>query len=61
VYSASHGQAGTSMKNIQSTLRTVSGLYKNFSLTVLFGSNSNSYTFSTQEIQELANGTEQAI
>lgn len=36
------------MINIQSTLRTASDLCKNVSLAVLFGSNINSYTISTQ-------------
>jgi hypothetical protein len=36
------------MINIQSTVRTSPGLCKNVSLAVLFGSNGNSYTVSTQ-------------
>ena len=40
-YSLSHRQAGASMINIQSTLRTAPGLCKSVPLAVLFGSNSN--------------------
>jgi hypothetical protein len=47
-YSSSHRHAGTPVINIQSTLCTTHDLCKNFSLTVSFGSNRNSYTISTQ-------------
>ena len=46
--SPSHRQAGVSMTNIQSTLRTAPNFCKNVSLAVLFGSDSNSYTIHTQ-------------
>jgi hypothetical protein len=48
MYLPSHGQAGTAVINIQSKLRTVPQFYKNISLAVLYGNNSNSYTVSTQ-------------
>jgi hypothetical protein len=47
-YWPSHRQTGAPMINIQSTLRTALQLCKKFSLAVLFGSNGNSYTISTQ-------------
>ena len=47
-HSPSHRQAGAPMINIQSTLRSTPGLCKNVSLAVLFGSNGNSYTVSSQ-------------
>jgi len=43
-----HRQAGAPMINIQSTLRTAPNLCKNVSLAVMFASNGNSYTASTQ-------------
>jgi hypothetical protein len=47
MYWPSDRQAGAPFTNIQSTLRTSTGLCKNVSLEVLFGTNSNSYTVST--------------
>ena len=47
-YSPSHRQAGARMINIPSILRTAPDLRTNISLAVLFGSNGNSYTVSTQ-------------
>jgi hypothetical protein len=47
-YSPSHRQAGAPMINVQSTLRTATGLCKYVPLPLLFGSNGNSYTVSTQ-------------
>ena len=43
-----HSQAGAPVINIQSILCTAPDLCKNVSLAVLFGSNGNSYTVSTQ-------------
>ena len=47
-YSSGHRQIGAPTINIQSTLRTAPDLCQNVSLTVLFGSNGNLYTMSTQ-------------
>ena len=64
-YSPSHRQAGDPMTNNQSTTRTAPDLGKNISLTILFGSNGNSYITSTQlEIctyAHLLHGTETLI
>ena len=47
-YSPTHRQDGAPTINIRSTLRTAPDLWKNMSLAVLFFSNGNSYTVSTQ-------------
>jgi hypothetical protein len=47
MYSTSHRQAGSSVINIQSALRSPPDLCINNSLAVLFGSNVNSYTVCT--------------
>ena len=47
-YSPTHRQAGTPVINTQSTLRTAPDLRKSVSFAVLFGSNGNTYTISTQ-------------
>jgi hypothetical protein len=47
-HSPSHRHAGTRVINIQSKLDTTPDFCKNVSLAVLFGSNSNSFTISTQ-------------
>jgi len=47
-YSPSHRQPSTMVINVQSTLCITPNLYENVTLAVLFGSNSNSYTISTQ-------------
>jgi len=47
-YSPSHRQSGDLLMNIQSTLRTAPNLCINVSLTVIFGSNGNSFTVCTQ-------------
>jgi len=45
---ACHHQAGVPVINFRSTFRTSADLCKNMSLAILFSSNGNSYTVSTQ-------------
>ena len=52
MYSPIHCQASAPVINIQPPLHTTPDLCKNISLTISFGSNSNSYTTSTQSVHK---------